>query len=259
MKSQNSRNLGFSCYICLLIEGSGSGSIFLTNGSGSRRPKNIRIRRIRIRKTGFHPLNFERLPFLPQGRDVWSEDPAVCQVWGRHQLGGGRLISWWRTAAGYRRTASRLSTDGQPTINGRPADYRRKASRLSTDCKPTIDRRQAGNWQTASRLSTDGQPTIDGRPANYRRTASRLSTDGQPSFDGRLAIWWSCDSCLHTTHFVCARNYFFRCSNKFFGDMTFLAISALSVLLILHFLRFKWVLVPVPIARSRWIAAVWGD
>jgi hypothetical protein len=39
-------------YICLLIEG--SGSIPLTNGSGSgsRRPKNMWIRWIRIRNTG---------------------------------------------------------------------------------------------------------------------------------------------------------------------------------------------------------------
>jgi hypothetical protein len=35
--SQNSRNQGFSYYICLLIEGSGSGSIPLTNGSESGR------------------------------------------------------------------------------------------------------------------------------------------------------------------------------------------------------------------------------
>jgi hypothetical protein len=55
--SQNSRNQGFSYYICLMIEGygsgsragSGSGSIPLANGSGSRRPKNTWIRWIRIR------------------------------------------------------------------------------------------------------------------------------------------------------------------------------------------------------------------
>ena len=37
----------------------GSGSVRLTNGSGSgsRRPKNIRIRRIRIRNTGFNPIS----------------------------------------------------------------------------------------------------------------------------------------------------------------------------------------------------------
>jgi hypothetical protein len=36
-KSQNSRKQGFSCYFCLMIEG--SGSISLTTGSGSGRPK----------------------------------------------------------------------------------------------------------------------------------------------------------------------------------------------------------------------------
>jgi hypothetical protein len=46
-------NQGFSYYFCLTIEGSryGSGSVPLTNESGSRsrRPKNIRILGIRIR------------------------------------------------------------------------------------------------------------------------------------------------------------------------------------------------------------------
>ncbi len=48
-KSQNSRNQCFSYYFCLTIEG--SGSVSLTNGSGSGRPKNIWILRIRIRNT----------------------------------------------------------------------------------------------------------------------------------------------------------------------------------------------------------------
>ncbi len=48
-RSQSSRNQGFSYYFCLMIEESGSGSIPLTNGSGSRRPKNTWIRLIRIR------------------------------------------------------------------------------------------------------------------------------------------------------------------------------------------------------------------
>jgi hypothetical protein len=48
-KSQNSRNR-VSYYFCLTIEGCGSGSIPLTNGSESRRPKNMWIR---IRNTGF--------------------------------------------------------------------------------------------------------------------------------------------------------------------------------------------------------------
>ncbi len=43
-ESDNSRNQDFSYYFCMMIEGSGSGaesgSIPLTSGSGSRRPKN---------------------------------------------------------------------------------------------------------------------------------------------------------------------------------------------------------------------------
>ncbi len=53
-KSQNSRNQGFSHYYRLMIEGSGAGSksgtyVVGTDGSGSERPKSIRIR---IRNTG---------------------------------------------------------------------------------------------------------------------------------------------------------------------------------------------------------------
>jgi hypothetical protein len=51
-KLQNSRNKGFSYYLCLMIEGTGS----LTNGSGSGRPKNIWILRIRIRNTDYRTL-----------------------------------------------------------------------------------------------------------------------------------------------------------------------------------------------------------
>jgi hypothetical protein len=50
-ESQNSRNQGFSYYFCTMIEGSGSGSIPPTSGSGSERPKNMWIRWIRIRNT----------------------------------------------------------------------------------------------------------------------------------------------------------------------------------------------------------------
>ncbi len=44
-ESQNRRNQGFSNNFSLMIEGFGfgSGSVYRTNGSGSRRPKNIRI------------------------------------------------------------------------------------------------------------------------------------------------------------------------------------------------------------------------
>jgi hypothetical protein len=45
--SQNSRNQCFSYYFCLMIEG--SGSVYLTNGSRSGRPKNLWLLRIRIR------------------------------------------------------------------------------------------------------------------------------------------------------------------------------------------------------------------
>jgi hypothetical protein len=54
---KNSRNQGFSSYFCLMIEGSGSGSVPLINGSGSRRLKNIRIR-IRIHNTAWNPFLF---------------------------------------------------------------------------------------------------------------------------------------------------------------------------------------------------------
>jgi hypothetical protein len=56
-ESQNSRIQDFSDYFCMMIEGSGSGSragsgsIPLTCGSGSGRPKNTWFRWIRIRNT----------------------------------------------------------------------------------------------------------------------------------------------------------------------------------------------------------------
>jgi hypothetical protein len=72
------RNQGFSYYFCLMIEG--SGSIPLTNGSrsGSRRPKNIRIRRIRIRNTGkpqypVFSLVFVECTFLPLLKGLFHE------------------------------------------------------------------------------------------------------------------------------------------------------------------------------------------
>ncbi len=75
------RNQGFSYFFCLVIEGSRSGSgagcIPLTDGSGSRRPKNMWIR-IRIRNTGklpyliceFHLAQPASEPSLPGGPSV---------------------------------------------------------------------------------------------------------------------------------------------------------------------------------------------
>jgi hypothetical protein len=55
-ESQNSRNQGFSYYFCMMIEGFGAGSIPLTSGSGSGRPKNMWIRWIRIRNTAINSI-----------------------------------------------------------------------------------------------------------------------------------------------------------------------------------------------------------
>ncbi len=62
-KSQSRSNQGFTYFFYLVIEG--SGSVSLTNGSrsGSRRAKNIRIRRIRIRNTGDNDYIFSQAGF----------------------------------------------------------------------------------------------------------------------------------------------------------------------------------------------------
>ncbi len=65
--SQTSRNQCFSFYICLMIEG--SGSIPLTDGSGSGRPKNTWIR---IRNTGFLIWLFDDPPDPDSGVRFWS-------------------------------------------------------------------------------------------------------------------------------------------------------------------------------------------
>ncbi len=87
-KSQSSRNQGFSYYFPLVIEG--SGSIPLTNGSGSgsRRPNNIRIRRIRIRNTACQELwapNWNRRYPVPgtTGSGSGSATLLWCKKQGR--------------------------------------------------------------------------------------------------------------------------------------------------------------------------------
>ncbi len=57
-RSHETVGQGFSYYFCLMIKESGSGSIPLTNGSGSGRPKNMWIRWVRIRNTDKIIMNF---------------------------------------------------------------------------------------------------------------------------------------------------------------------------------------------------------
>ncbi len=55
--TQNNRNQGFSfLYFCLMMEG--SGSVLVTNGSGSGRPRNIWILGIRIHNTDLKYQNY---------------------------------------------------------------------------------------------------------------------------------------------------------------------------------------------------------
>jgi hypothetical protein len=56
--SQNSGNQGFTYNFCVMIEG--SGSVPLTYGSGSWRPKNIRIRTLAIRLQNVYIHRAER-------------------------------------------------------------------------------------------------------------------------------------------------------------------------------------------------------
>jgi hypothetical protein len=63
-KSQNSRNQGI---FCLMTDG--SGSVPLTNGSGSWKPQNIRIR---IRNTGYNFLSFKQ-----EGKKLYSLVPRI--------------------------------------------------------------------------------------------------------------------------------------------------------------------------------------
>ncbi len=95
-ESQISRNQGFSYYFCTMIEGSGSRagswswswSIPLTSGSGSRRPKNMWIRwiRIRIRNTG----NLDVHHWF-----ALSESAVLFQFWKSSFL---LVKTWWPAA-----------------------------------------------------------------------------------------------------------------------------------------------------------------
>ncbi len=76
----------FSYYFCLVIEG--SGSIPLTNRSGSGRPKNIRIRRIRIRirirntdkKCRYYWIQVHKLQFRGQSNSTRGRSPSSSWI-----------------------------------------------------------------------------------------------------------------------------------------------------------------------------------
>ena len=70
-KSEYSRYQGgFSYYFCLMIEGSGAGSVLVTNGSG--RPENIRIRiGMRIRNNASHPPPLYEITIVGHNPHKW--------------------------------------------------------------------------------------------------------------------------------------------------------------------------------------------
>ncbi len=87
-ESPNSRNQGFFYYFCMMIEG--SGSIPLTSGSGSERPKNMWIRWIRIRNTDtkYQVSVIDKKNFRKnQKQNDFTKLPIrEGQVWSRHSV-----------------------------------------------------------------------------------------------------------------------------------------------------------------------------
>jgi hypothetical protein len=81
-KSQNSRKQGFSSVFCLLMEGSGSGTVQINYGSGcgSRRPKNIRLLQNRM------PIWIRNTTYF---RNKFSTFSSACWPWSG--LGSGML------------------------------------------------------------------------------------------------------------------------------------------------------------------------
>jgi hypothetical protein len=138
--SQNSRNQGFSNYICLMIEGSesgpragsGSGSIPLTNGSGSGRPKNTWIRWIRIREAQKHvnpvdpdPETLEkcRLCVTPVAHNC-----RAAHLGGEGGADGGGAAGNVLIAAGLRHHGERVIPDRSPVLSTSAQET------LSRDC-----------------------------------------------------------------------------------------------------------------------------
>jgi hypothetical protein len=67
----------------MMIEGSGSGSIHLTSGSGSGRPKNMWIRWVRIHNTGHDNIFLKSLFWCRE--EIISQEVARIQPIGRSQ------------------------------------------------------------------------------------------------------------------------------------------------------------------------------
>ncbi len=133
-QSQNSRNQGFSYYFCMMIEGagSGSGSIPLTNrsGSGSRRPKNMWIRWIRIPIRNLVLSIFKLLHWKGPSadwlflKDVLTSCPVVSDVdglvyWSQTDESGGVRVyqedshnGHWTIQAQNREDLGKLSFSG---------------------------------------------------------------------------------------------------------------------------------------------------
>jgi hypothetical protein len=84
---QYRRNQGFSYFFCLLIEG--SGSILLTNGSGSGRPKNMWIRNT-VKYICIRP--YLLLLFTPLKKALnWKDTRYYCQCCDNFIRGKGML------------------------------------------------------------------------------------------------------------------------------------------------------------------------
>ncbi len=95
------KTLKRSNYFSLMVKGSGSGTMPLTNetGSGSRRPKNIRIRRIRIRirntgLCGVAPLVVRRLAV--RHARVWFSPHGGFPHWAYKRWGEERNLGEWQ-------------------------------------------------------------------------------------------------------------------------------------------------------------------
>ncbi len=95
-ESQNRRNQSFSYYFCMMIEG--SGSIPLTSGSGSTRPKNMWIRNTALQYFDLNTRlllfdrfisylvldqNSETVPLSCVAQQEWSE--TFCRIQNRNK------------------------------------------------------------------------------------------------------------------------------------------------------------------------------